>query len=178
MKSKSSKKIFGKPMPKPWKPPIPSPKESVSSTSTKPASSASSGSFAPRKIFEPIISRPIELDQLAAEVTLHLYDVDGPREIKTCYGDIYKIVNALMDYARMLEQVCDEWDLQGFHRATYEYHAEKLRDIAKKYQAGIGYDYDSAVERCKAKKGKLQRDDDVGGDAMELALKKARQEKG
>ena len=35
---------------------------------------------------------------------------------------------------------------QGFHRATYEYHAEKLRKIADKLQAGIGYDYDKAVE--------------------------------
>ena len=55
-----------------------------------------------------------------------------------------------MDYARLLELACDEWDLQGFHRATYEYHAKKLRAIAKKYQVGIG------------------------GDAMELALNRTR----
>ena len=30
---------------------------------------------------------------------------------------------------------------------SYEYHAEKLRKIADKLQAGIGYDYDKAVER-------------------------------
>ncbi len=24
-----------------------------------------------------------------------------------------------------LESVCDQWELTGFHRATYEYHAEK-----------------------------------------------------
>lgn len=156
-------------MPKPWKPPIPS-------TKGLEETGPDNGSFTPRKIFEPIVSRPIELDRLAAEVTLQLHDADGPRQIKTCYGDIYKIVNALMDYSRMLEQVCDEWDLQGFHRATYEYHAEKLRDIAKKYQAGIGYDYDAAVERCKARKNRPRRDDDVGGDAMELALKRTHQE--
>ena len=47
-----------------------------------------------------------------------------------------------------------EIDLEGFHRATYEYHAEKLRAIAKKYQAGIGYYYDAALVKCEAKKEK------------------------
>ena len=81
MKEKFTKKLFGKSSPKLWKPPC------------------------PRERFEPIISRPIELEK----VTLHLHDADGEREIKTCYGDIYKIVNALMDYARLLELACDEW---------------------------------------------------------------------
>ena len=54
--------------------------------------------------------------------------------MKTCYGDVVKIVNALRDYAKLLETVCDEWDLGGFHRATYEYQAEKLRQIADKLQ--------------------------------------------
>lgn len=173
MKEKFPKmsKIFGKTEPKRWEPPnVPkAPLPPVKTGSAK-------GTFTPRKTFEPVISRPVELDLLAAEISLQFQDLDGLHEIKTCYGDIYKIVNALMGYSRMLEQVCDEWDLQGFHRATYEYHAEKLRDIAKKYQAGIGYDYDAAVERCKARKNRPRRNDDVGGDAMELTLKKARQE--
>lgn len=81
-----------------------------------------------------------------------------------------------MDYARLLELACDEWDLQGFHRATYEYHAKKLRAIAKKYQVGIGYDYDVTVAKCEAKKKKPHKNDDIGGDAMELALKQARRQ--
>ena len=60
----------------------------------------------------------------------------------------------------------------GFHRATYEYHAEKLRAIARKYQAGIHYDYDAAVEKCQKKRAKNQKDDDVGGEAMEIAYRK------
>ena len=75
-----------------------------------------------------------------------------------------------MDYARLLELACDEWDLQGFHRATYEYHAKKLRAIAKKYQVGI----DVTVAKCEAKKKKPHKDDNIGGDAMELALNRTR----
>ena len=67
-----------------------------------------------------------------------------------------------MDYARLLELACDEWDLQGFHRATYEYHAKKLRAIAKKYQVGIGYDYDVTVAKGEAKKKKPHNGGAVG----------------
>lgn len=130
----------------------------------------------PRDKFECVCIMPIELDAMRAEFSISFQNIDGPCEIKTCYGDIRKIVDALMDYSRMLEMVCDQWDLHGFHRATYEYHAEKLRAIAKKYQAGIHYDYDAAVEKCRKKQAKKQRDDDPGGDALDLAFLKAQRE--
>ena len=75
-------------------------------------------------------------------------------------------------YAKLLELVCDEWELAGFHRATYEYQAEKLRQIADKLQCGIGYDYDAAVRKCQKLRGKKPRNDDVGEDAMVLAVKR------
>jgi len=127
----------------------------------------------PRDKFEEVCILPIELDATREELVIAFQDIEGPCEIKTCYGDICKIVNALMDYARMLEMVCDEWHLEGFHRAVYEYHAEKLRAIARKYQAGIHYDYDAAVEKCKKKRAKKQTEDDVGGEAMEMACRKS-----
>ena len=130
----------------------------------------------PRDKFEIISMTPIELDAMAAELTISFQDIDGLCEIKTCYGDIRKIVDALMDYSRMLEMVCDQWNLHGFHRVTYEYHAEKLRAIARKYQAGIHYDYDAAVEKCQKRQSKQQRDDDPGGDALELAFLKEQRE--
>jgi len=125
-----------------------------------------------RKLFEPIISRSITLDKLATEVVLHAFDIDCTHDIQTCYGDIYKIVNALMDYAKMLEEVCDEWGLQGYHRAVYELHAENLRAVAKKYQESIGYDYDAALARCEAKKKRQHKDNDIGGDGLEMAVKR------
>ena len=130
----------------------------------------------PRDKFECVCIMPIELDAMRAEFTISFQDIDGLCEIKTCYGDIRKIVDSLMDYSRMLEMVCDQWNLHGFHRAKYEYYAEKLRAIAKKYQAGIHYDYDAAVEECQKKQAKKQRDDDPGGDALDLAFLKAPRE--
>lgn len=102
----------------------------------------------PSATYEPQLSASVDLERcLSSEVLLHVFDLSGTHEVKTCYGDVVKIVNALRDYAKLLETVCDEWELGGFHRAIYEYQAEKLRQIADKLQRGIGYDYDAAVRK-------------------------------
>lgn len=129
----------------------------------------------PREEYEPVVSRPVDLEFMGTEITLCIFDIHENYELKTCYGDICKIVNALRDYSQMLKMVCDTWDLHGFHRATYEFHAEKLREVADKFQVGIGYDYDAAVERCEKRKGKKRRDEDVGGEAMAMGFLKSQQ---
>ena len=48
--------------------------------------------------------------------------------------------------------------------------------IAQKYQEGIGYDYDAAMEKCRKKAAKKSRADDPGGDAMTMALLKKQRE--
>ena len=127
----------------------------------------------PREKFELVVSQPMELETLGTELNLFIQDLDGLHEMKTCYGDICKIVNALRDYGNMLRMVCEEWNLQGYHRAIYEFHADKLEEISKKFQAGIGYDYDKAIETCQRKRNRKQRNDYVGGEAMALAYMKA-----
>lgn len=170
-----STKIFEKSKPKPWKP-LSLPAKSTPPQLPKPASSKAlmpahtDGDYR-REVFEPIISGPIELGKFVTEVTFRLRDADGEREIRSCYGDIYKVINALMDYARILEQSCDEWGLQGYHRAVYELYAKDFRAIAKKYQEAIGYDYDAAVARCNAKRNRVHKDENIGGDALEMAVK-------
>ena len=85
----------------------------------------------PREAFRPMIAQSVQLEQFLGEELIFCFrNLDGVHTFTTCYGDIYKTVNALRDYVRLLESVCDQWELTGFHRATYEYHAEKLRKIA------------------------------------------------
>ena len=82
----------------------------------------------PQESFRPMIVQSVQLEQFLGEELIFCFrDLDGVHTFTTCYGDIYKTVNALRDYVRLLESVCDQWELTGFHRATYEYHAEKLR---------------------------------------------------
>ena len=128
----------------------------------------------PQEAFRPMIAQSVQLEQFLGEELIFCFrDLDGVHTFTTCYRDIYKTVNALRDYVRLLESVCDQWELTGFHRATYEYHAEKLRKIADKLQAGIGYDYDKAVERCKKKRAKKSHSSDVGEDALLLTVQAA-----
>lgn len=132
-----------------------------------------SGPDLPRNQLEPIIQHPMELDfLLGQELSLCFQDLDGVHEFKTCYGDICKTVNALRDYARLLIMSCEQWELTGFHRALYEYHSEKLCEIAGKLQRGIGYDYDKAVARCQRKK-RNKKESDIGEDALVLAFRQA-----
>lgn len=128
----------------------------------------------PKEQFQPILERSMALDDSlqTEDICLVFKDMKkGDVKIQTCYGDIYKIVNALRDYARLLLLTCDAWSLTGFHRALYEYHAQKAREIADKYQAAIGYDYDEALKKCQKKTGKRSKSGDVGGDALELMLR-------
>lgn len=127
----------------------------------------------PSETYEPRLAASIDLERgLSREVLLHVFDLSGTHEVKTCYGDVVKIVNALRDYAKLLEMVCEEWNLSGFHQATYEYQAERLRQIADKFQRGIGYDYDDAVRKCQKLREKKPRNADVGEEAMVLAVKR------
>ena len=130
----------------------------------------------PRERFEPVMSRPVEIENLLqTEKVIHYFNLDGDHEFKTCYGDLCKTVNALMDYSRLLDMVCDEWHLEGFHRATYEYYANKLREIAEKFQTAIGYDYAAAIEKCRKKREKPERENDVGDDALTQAFRRNQQ---
>ena len=127
----------------------------------------------PREIYEPVLSHTMEMEEyLKQELTLSYVDVDGSHELRTCYGDILKTINALMDYTHMLELVCEQWNLTGFHKATYEYHIRKPREIAEKFQTAIGYDYAAAVEKCRKKQARKKRSDDVGEDALTLTVRR------
>ena len=94
----------------------------------------------PKEVFEEVFSTQEALDELLkTEADLHVFTVGGFVAVHTCYGDICKIVCALMNYASLMELISDQWDLTGLHRISYESQAKKLRKIADKLQKCIGY---------------------------------------
>lgn len=131
-----------------------------------------------QEAFEEAASRPVMLSELNQELIISFMDFTEQRQIKTCPGDIYKIINALMDYSNMLEISIREWNLTAYHQAVYEIHAQQLREIANKYSEAIGYNYYEAIETCKKKmerrKAKGSSGDDVGEDALNLAITRSR----
>lgn len=132
--------------------------------------------------FEPSTTATVEMpeiDGMDRGVTLRFTDVGrsgqpyGDRELRTCYGDLYAVVNALRDYAYLLESVIPEWGLTGFHAASYEVHAARCRKIAGKYAAAIGYDYNKAMERCRKRRARDSSDDGTGLDGLEALVRKS-----
>lgn len=96
-----------------------------------------------------------------------------PTEIKTCYGDIIIMINALMDYASILEGAIEDWNLDGYHAASYRYHAERCRKMSQHYAAAIGYDYDKTLENCKKRR---KKEGDTGEEALAAAYYKGLRE--
>ncbi len=135
----------------------------------------------PAAKFEPSTTTTVEMteiDGMEQGAILRFTDVgksgqlSETKELHTCYGDLYVIVNALRDYANLLESVIPEWGLTGFQAATYELHAARCRKIAGKYAAAIGYDYDKAVEKCEKRRARGERDSDTGMDGLEAFIRK------
>lgn len=99
--------------------------------------------------------------------------------IHSCEGDVIVICNAMADYADLLMEYIRQSDYEGYQKAFYEVHAERCRKISLKLQEQIGYDRDAAIEKCRAKRkyygqGSEDNNDDVGEDAMVLAVRKSR----
>lgn len=129
----------------------------------------------PREIYEPVLATSIELDEfMRKELTISYFDLEGDHEVHACYGDIKKTIDALMDYTSMLDTICEQWKLEGYHRAMYEYHSDVLRKFAGKLQAAIGYDYAATLEKCRKKQKRKEKDDDIGADGISLAARRRR----
>ncbi len=95
----------------------------------------------------------------------------------TCEGDVLVTINALADYADIIMEFIAQSDYGGYRNAFYELHAERCRKISKKLQEQIGYDRDAAIDRCREKKKYFGKnsDNDVGEDALVMAVKKSRE---
>lgn len=98
-----------------------------------------------------------------------LDDTFKATEVRTCHGDLIIMINALMDYSNILEGVVEEWNLDGYHAASYQYHAERCRRISRHYADAIGYDYEKALENCRKKQKEVG---DTGEEALAAAYHK------
>lgn len=113
--------------------------------------------------FEPGMTDTVELTELYGSEPGGIFDFLGrewtPTTVKTCWGELRVMVNALWDYADILEGVIDEWGLEGYHAAAYATHAARCRNIARKYAAAIGYDREKVLRDCH--KRRAQAEDEI-----------------
>ena len=91
--------------------------------------------------------------------------------VSCSYGDIVLIICMLHDYVKTLDEIKGE-DIQW-----QAYYRKKFLDMADRLATQIEYDYDAALEKCQKKWKKKEKENDIGEDALVLALKKAPKQK-
>ena len=132
-----------------------------------------------KELFEPQTTETVFLAELYGPEPGGIFSfLDNnfkPAQVETCYGDLIIMINALMDYASLLDGAVKEWGLDGYHASSYRYHAERCRKISRHYAQAIGYDYEMALEKCRKKQEKHQ-ESDVGEDALAAAYHKGLRE--
>lgn len=86
-------------------------------------------------------------------------------KVSCSYGDIVFIICILKDYLKLLEEK------EG---VMWDYYKENFSKLADKLSAQIEYNYDKELEKCKKKMSKKASDNDIGGEAMALAIKRGK----
>ena len=86
--------------------------------------------------------------------------------VSCSYGDIVLIICMLYDYVKMLDEVMgDNVEYQAYYR-------KKFLDMAERLSGQIEYDYDKAVEKCRKKRLKETRGNDIGEDGLSQLIKR------
>ena len=90
-------------------------------------------------------------------------------ECSLSYGDLTLIIAMLHDYVRGFDRL-QEQNLCPLNETAYQdYYRNKFLRIAEKIESQIEYDYETKLKNCLKK----VQDNDIGEDALVLALKKA-----
>lgn len=84
-------------------------------------------------------------------------------KVSCSYGDIVFIICILKDYLKIIK------DKEGI---MWDYYREQFAELADHLSSQIEYDYEKQAEKCRKKMGRNTPKDDVGGEAMALAVKR------
>lgn len=85
--------------------------------------------------------------------------------VSCSYGDIVLIICMLHDYIRMLDKIRpDDINYQVYYR-------KKFIEIANRLEEQIEYDYEKQLEKCQKKITAREKNNDIGEEAMALAVK-------
>lgn len=86
-------------------------------------------------------------------------------KVSCSYRDVVFIICILKEYIKLIEE------REGF---TWEYYREQFMKLADRLSEQIEYDYDMQMEKCRKQMQKKEKNDDIGEDAMALAVKRGK----
>ena len=84
-------------------------------------------------------------------------------KVSCSYRDIVFIICILKDYLKLIK------DKEGM---MWDYYRDKFEKLADKLSAQIEYDYEKQLEKCRKKMNTKTTNNDVGADAMALAVQR------
>lgn len=96
--------------------------------------------------------------------------------IEVCEGELKVIVDVLADYADLVGAKIAQGQCDPMYSAFWEIQIRKIREIKGKIEKAMGYDRDFQLRKCQ-KKELEEQNNDVGGDALDLLVKRQRQSK-
>lgn len=101
----------------------------------------------------------------------HYMDIKGMNEkwIETCVGELRIVIEALADYYDIGCRSAETMEV-GYPRAVLEERLKRIKCIQTNLEEATGYNRDKQIEICK--KPKRVRNDDIGEDALVIALRK------
>lgn len=74
-----------------------------------------------------------------------------------------------------LQEIAEEVKGHGVAVAVYNYHHDRCKKIQKIIEDAMGYSTEAAIEKCK-KKRERENKEDIGEDALVLATRARRRE--
>ena len=100
----------------------------------------------------------------------HYMETKGMNEqwIETAPGELRIIIDALADYYDIAIAKTEE--MNGHAKAVWENRLNRIKQIQTKLEGSIGYSRDKQLEICAKRKPK--KEDDIGEDALIMAMKK------
>ena len=97
---------------------------------------------------------------------------ENENQIETSVGELRIIVDTLADYSDYASRNIE--NMEGYNKAAWENRIERIKKIQSKIELSIGYDRDKQLEKCQKKR--KENNDDIGEDAIVLALKRGRKD--
>lgn len=123
----------------------------------------------------------IKMDEKNNQVDLEYYDLKGgTHHIYMAPGNVQWICNILFNTERMHDDFINDppgWakDLAGW-KWNMQITRDRIHKIRMQVEEGLGYSTEEHWKKCLKKRGK-KKNDDIGGDALELAFRRAAEKK-
>ena len=121
------------------------------------------------------------MDKINNEVDLEYYDLKGgTHHIYMAPGNVQWICNVLFNTEKLFDDFLNDPPEWAKDQAGWDWDMQikraRIHKIRMQVEEGLGYSTEEHWEKCLKMRSKKQKDD-IGGDAPELAFKRASEKK-